>query len=333
MLTKSMRAVVLYGEGDLRVGEREIPQLLPGKTLIEVAFAGICATDREVFSGRIPGIKPQVIPGHELTGTVVAGDESDEIKIGDRVVADTIYDCNKCNSCLTDLAAECSNPGELGFTADGGWSQYVLVDTSRIHKIPDHLSFEESVITEPFVIPFGALLDSKAMIKDQRILVVGDGLAAVAFASCAIALGASRVDVSLRNESRRALFTNISEKIHVVIGEGVAKLSADVSIDAVGNSESIATAISGVKNSGQVICYGFSSEYADNFPIAEVVLRNIRLSGHTNSSGKWPMVIKMLSAGEVKTKGLIDRIITPEEVPDSIAHWQANLRTVIRFKV
>ena len=164
-----MRAVILNGEGDLRVGEREIPKLLPGKSLIEIALAGICATDREVFSGRIPDIKPGVIPGHEITGTVVAGDESNEIKIGDRVVADTVYDCGKCDSCRTSSVTGCSNPGELGFSADGGWSQYVLVDTSRIHKIPDHLSFEESVITEPFVIPFGALLDSKATIKDQRI--------------------------------------------------------------------------------------------------------------------------------------------------------------------
>ena len=332
MLTKSMRAVTLHGEGDLRVGEREVPQLLPGKSLIEIAFAGICATDREVFFGRIPGIKPQVIPGHEITGTVVAGDEFDEIKIGDRVVADTVYNCRECNSCLANPALECLNPGELGFTADGGWSEYVLVDTSRLHKIPDHLSFEESVITEPFVIPFGALLDSKATIKDQRVLVVGQGLAAVAFASCAIALGAARVDVSLRDEKRRSLFNSISEKIHVASGAEVAKASADVSIDSVGNTESIATAISGVKHSGQVICYGFSSEYADNFPIADVVLRNIRLSGHTNSSGRWPAVIKMLAMGEVKTRGLVDRIITPEEVPDVIAHWQGNLRTVIRFK-
>lgn len=120
MLTKSMRAVTLHGKGDLRVSEREVPQLLPGKALIEIAFAGICATDREVFSGRIPGIKPQVIPGHEITGTVIAGDESDEIKIGDRVVADTVYNCRECNSCLANPALECSNSGELGFTADGG---------------------------------------------------------------------------------------------------------------------------------------------------------------------------------------------------------------------
>ena len=40
----------------------------------------------------------------------------------------------------------------------------------------------------------------------------------------------------------------------------------------------------------------------------------------------------MLAMGEVKTRGLVDRIITPEEVPDAIAHWQGNLRTIIRFK-
>jgi (R,R)-butanediol dehydrogenase/meso-butanediol dehydrogenase/diacetyl reductase len=331
MITKFMRAVILNGEGDLSIGEREIPKLRPGKTLIEIALAGICATDREIFSGRIPGIKPDVVLGHEITGTVVAGSESDQVKIGDRVVADTFYHCGKCDSCIANSLVGCSNPGELGFTSDGGWSQYVLVDTSRIHKIPDHLSFEESVITEPFVIPFGALLDSKAMIKDRQILVVGGGLAAVAFASCAIALGASRVAVSLRTSRRSELFTNISPKIHLVSREEVAKLSADLSIDSVGNTESITTAINGVKNSGQVICYGFSSEFADNFPIADVVLRNIRISGHTNSSGRWPALIELLSSGAVKTKGFVDRIITPDEVPDALANWQGNLRTAIRF--
>ena len=207
----------------------------------------------------------------------------------------------------------------------------MLVDTSRIHKIPDHLSFEESVITEPFVIPYGALIDSNAEIKDKNILVVGGGLAAIAFASSAIAIGASRVNVSLRTDRRSELFTNISPKVHLVSQEEVAKLSADLSIDSVGNSESIATAISGIKNSGQVICYGFSSEFANNFPIADVVLRNIRISGHTNSSGKWPALIEMLSSGAVKSKGLIDRVITPEEVPEAIANWQGNLRTVIKF--
>jgi (R,R)-butanediol dehydrogenase / meso-butanediol dehydrogenase / diacetyl reductase len=331
MLTKLMRAVIFNGEGDLSVGERAIPKLVPGKTLIEVALAGICATDREVFSGRIPGVKSKVILGHEITGLVVAGDESADIQIGNRVVADTVYECGECSSCKKGTVAECSNPGELGFTADGGWGQYVLVDTSRIHKIPDHLSFEESVITEPFVIPFGALLDSKATIKDKRILVVGGGLAAVAFASSAIALGASRVDVSLRTDRRNELFTNISPKINLTTSGHLDKQLADLSIDSVGNTESIATAISGIKNSGQVICYGFSSEFANNFPIAEVVLRNIRLSGHTNSSGKWPALIEMLTKGTVTTKGLVDRIITPEEVPDAIANWRGNLRTAIRF--
>ena len=74
MLTKRMRAVILHGEGDLSFGEKEMPKLVPGKTLIEVVLAGICATDREVFSGRIPGIKPAVIPGHEITGVGVAGE-------------------------------------------------------------------------------------------------------------------------------------------------------------------------------------------------------------------------------------------------------------------
>lgn len=331
MLAKKMRAVILHRTGDLRVEEKAAPTLVPGKTLIEVALAGICATDREVFSGRIPGIKPSVVLGHEITGVVIAGDESEKIKIGDRVVVDTVYSCETCQFCLRNLMSQCLSPGELGFTADGGWAEYVLVDTSRIHKIPNHLSFEESVITEPFVIPYGALIDSNAVIRDKRVLVVGGGLAAIAFVSSAIALGASRVDVSLRTARRQEIFTSISKLVKITSSEKLEKQSADLSIDSIGNSRSLTTAISGVKNFSQIICYGFSEEFANNFPIAEVVLRNLRLSGHTNSNDKWPSLIEWLTDDVVKTKGLVDRIITPEEVPDAITNWRGNLRTVIKF--
>jgi len=326
-----MRAVILYGTGDLRVEEKDLPVLLSGTCLVKITAAGICATDREVTSGRIPGIAPGVILGHEITGVVVAGDESESVRIGDKVVVDTVYSCRACTGCLATPQAECLNSGELGFSADGGWAEYVRVDTSRLHKVPENLSWEETVITEPFVIPFGALVDSGAIIEGKRILVVGGGLAGVAFASSAFALGASRVDVSLRTTRRREIFDAINPKIHLTTSDLLEKAAADVSVDSVGTSESLNAAITGVKDRGQVVCYGFSEEFADNYPIAEVVLRNLRISGHTNSKGMWPVVIELMAKGAIKTQGLVDRVITIDKVPDAVTNWQGNLRTVIKF--
>lgn len=330
-LPTQMSAIILRGHGDLRVEKKEVPKLIPGTSLVEVTAAGICATDREVTAGRIPDIALGVVLGHEITGVVVAGDESEQIHLGDNVVVDTVDPCGTCQACLASPAFECLTPGELGFTADGGWAQYVRVSTSRLHKVPNNLSWKEAVITEPFVIPFGALLDSGAKIAGKRVLVVGGGLAGIAFASGAFALGAARVDVSLRTPRRQDIFQSINPNIHLTTIELLEKASADISIDSVGNSQSIQAAISGVKSHGQVVCYGFSEEFANNFPIADVVLRNLRLSGHTNSRDVWPVVINLLAKSTIKINGLVDRVINLDEVPDAVINWQGNLRTVIKF--
>lgn len=330
-LPTQMRAVVWHGKGDLRVEDRAVPELLPGTSIIEISAAGICATDREVTAGRIPDIAPGVVLGHEITGVVVAGSESKNVQVGDRVVVDTVDPCGGCSACLGNPPAECLAPGELGFTADGGWAQYVRVNTSRLHKVPANLTWKEAVITEPFVIPFGALLDSGAKITNNRVLVVGGGLAGIAFASGAFALGADRVDVCLRTPRRTEIFHAIHPDIHLTTSDLLEPAAVDVSIDSVGNSHSIQTAIKGVKKHGLIVCYGFSEEFANGFPIADVVLRNLRLSGHTNSKDVWPVLVDLLAKGTIKTNGLVDRVITIDEVPDAVLNWKGNLRTVIKF--
>jgi len=325
-----MRAVVWLGKGKLKVITRKVPEHLLGTSIIALRAAGICATDREVTDGRIVGVKSGVVLGHEIAGIVVAGGD-DKIFVGNRVVVDTVDPCEECDSCTQNPPGECQSPGELGFTADGGWAQYVRVKTSRLHLIPENLSWKEAVLSEPFVIPFGALLDSEEIIKDKNVLVVGGGIAAIAFTAGLVALGAKHVDVSLRSNRRAKLFNEISVKVSSVIAEELKLANADLSIDAVGNSKSIKNAIAGVKFRGMVICYGFTDELIDAFPIAEIVLRNLRLSGHTNSSNKWPLVLDLMKSGEIKTSGLVDRVITLDQVPDAVLNWGENLRTVIRF--
>lgn len=330
-LPTQMRAVVWHGPGDLRVEDRPVPQPKPGTSIIATAVAGICATDRELTIGRLPEISPGFVLGHEITGVVVAGDETQDIHLGDRVVVDTVYSCGTCESCRRDSPSDCSATGELGFTADGGWAQYVRVDTHRLHQIPNHLSWTEAALIEPFACPLGALLDSKESIQGKRILIVGGGVAAIAFASAAFALGAGYVEVSLRTERRSKIFKAIHPDIHLSTSDHVKRGSADISIDSVGNSTSIQTAVSGVKNQGLVICYGFTEDVVKDFPLADLVLRNLRLSGHTNPKNVWPTLIDLLDQRAITTTGLVDRVISIEEVPRAIATWGKNLRTVIQF--
>jgi (R,R)-butanediol dehydrogenase/meso-butanediol dehydrogenase/diacetyl reductase len=326
-----MRAAVWRGPNDLRIEDRAVPTLSENTSIVAVKAAGICATDREVVVGRLPFVSPGFVLGHEITGVVVDSNESHGICVGDRVVIDTVYSCGRCESCQNGKYLKCAEPGELGFTADGGWAEYVKVQNQRLHKIPDFLPWTESVLIEPFACPLGALVDSKEEIEGKRVLVVGEGVAAFAFASGAFALGAGRVDVSLRSTKKMETFSLIHSDVELITSDQVTPGAADISVDSVGNSSSLQTAIAGVKDRGLVICYGFRDEVAENFPIADIVLRNIRLEGHTNPENIWPTIVKMISDRTISTAGLADRAIGIEDLPDALAHWGKNLRTVVHF--
>ena len=43
----------------------------PGQVLVKVSACGICRTDLHVVEGELPVMRPFVIPGHQVAGTVV----------------------------------------------------------------------------------------------------------------------------------------------------------------------------------------------------------------------------------------------------------------------
>ena len=62
--------------GKLEKTEIPVPELQPGEVLVEVAGCGICHTDLGYFYDGVPTIaKPPFTLGHEISGTVVAGDK------------------------------------------------------------------------------------------------------------------------------------------------------------------------------------------------------------------------------------------------------------------
>ena len=89
-MSKTMLAAVLHGIKDLRVDERAIPELEPGKALVRVRRGGICGSDVHYFEeGRFGSfaVTAPFVLGHEVTGEVVAlADGVSQPAIGQRVV-------------------------------------------------------------------------------------------------------------------------------------------------------------------------------------------------------------------------------------------------------
>src|SRR5260370_22191633 len=74
------------GGGPLRLAERPTPEPGPGQLLIRVVCCGVCRTDLHLAEGDLDPKAPDVTPGHEVVGEVVAtGPGAVRFGTGDRV--------------------------------------------------------------------------------------------------------------------------------------------------------------------------------------------------------------------------------------------------------
>jgi len=80
-MSSHMKALVF--DGTLSVREVARPRPTPGEALIEITYAGICGTDRQILKG-YSGFRG--IPGHEFVGRVV--ECADDTWVGKRVVGE-----------------------------------------------------------------------------------------------------------------------------------------------------------------------------------------------------------------------------------------------------
>ena len=140
---KGFPSVVIRGPHAAAIEPRSIPTLKPGEILVRVAFVGICATDLEIFEGRLGYYKTgmakyPIVPGHELSGTVVSlGKKVTTLEEGDRVVVECIQGCGACPDCQRDSAITCRERREVGVMGvDGGYAEYLVTRARYAHKVP-----------------------------------------------------------------------------------------------------------------------------------------------------------------------------------------------------
>src|SRR4029077_72059 len=93
-----VRAVVMTAPGAIEVTTIDDPTPGSDDVIVEVAAVGLCGTDLHILAGE-HGVLP-VVPGHEVTGSVVAaGADARDVRVGDRVAVDPSLPCRACRFC------------------------------------------------------------------------------------------------------------------------------------------------------------------------------------------------------------------------------------------
>jgi len=161
-----MRAIVLEEQAvfqDTRPG----PTPAPGEVLVRVLCAGVCETDLQLIKGYM-GFRG--VLGHEFVGVAESGPLA-----GRRVVGEINCACQRCETCAAGLQTHCPNRTVLGIlNHDGAFADHIAVPQANLHAVPDSLSNEVAVFTEPVAAAF-QIPAQVPVTRSDRIVVLGDG--------------------------------------------------------------------------------------------------------------------------------------------------------------
>jgi 6-hydroxycyclohex-1-ene-1-carbonyl-CoA dehydrogenase len=166
--------------GKLVKTEIPVPELKPGEVLVQVAGCGVCHTDLGYFYDGVPTVnKPPLTLGHEISGTVVAGDEK---WIGKEVLVPAVMPCRQCMLCKTRRGNRCLDqkmPGNsLGIY--GGFSSHIPVPSIDLCEIRGRGSFpleKLAVLADAATTPYQAAKRADIQPGDFVVIIgIGGGV-------------------------------------------------------------------------------------------------------------------------------------------------------------
>jgi propanol-preferring alcohol dehydrogenase len=140
-----VRALVVdRATGALRPSEVPRPSPGAGQVLVRLHACGVCRTDLHVVRGELPGPKPNLIPGHQIVGTIVEqGPGACRFAPGTRVGVGWLgWTCGSCRFCTSGRENLCDGARFTGYQIDGGFAEYAVADERFCFRIPD--SYDDS---------------------------------------------------------------------------------------------------------------------------------------------------------------------------------------------
>jgi L-iditol 2-dehydrogenase len=204
-----MKAAVFHGPNELKLEEVAKPEINEHEVLVKVNASAVCGTDVRIFEGKkTKGVRIPSIIGHELVGTIEqVGAEVKGFFAGERVGVMPVIPCRKCYYCLNGRENVCANRTAIGYEYDGGFAEYVRIPHSALEagnlvKIPDHISFEQAVVTEPLACCLNGQRKANVKMGDV-VVIIGGGPIGLMHVQLAKIAGAKSVILSEPIDHRR----------------------------------------------------------------------------------------------------------------------------------
>jgi threonine dehydrogenase-like Zn-dependent dehydrogenase len=318
-----VRAFVITGPGTAEVRDVEDPVAGAGQVVVDVARAGICGTDVEMFTGDMHYLEtgqaryPLRI-GHEWTGTVASiGDGVDPAWLGRSVIGDTMLGCGHCERCAGGRQHLCADRYEIGIRNHwpGALAERLPVPASALLALPDGLDAATGALVEPGGNALRAVRAAR-LEPGERLLVLGPGTIGLLAAMFAASL---RAEVHLLGVTPASLeFARSLGFAHVWTRPTLPDLRWDAVLDASNGVDMPAFALDTVMPGGRVVYIGLSGvpSLVDTRAIA---LADLTVTGVLSASGGLAGAISAYAAGAVDPRPIVAATIGLDGVAAALA--------------
>lgn len=314
-----MKALRNLEYGSKKVDLVDVPNPIPGpgEVTIKVERAGICGTDLHILHGQFAKARPPVTLGHEFAGLVAeVGPGVDNWRPGERVCLESeASSCGRCQYCKSGLTNLCPDRLAYGYSMDGGFASFVSVKHTALHRLADHISFQEGALCEPLAVAVHAVMECAQINADELVLVTGPGPIGLVVLQVAKSQGARIIITGTeKDEKRLAAAARIGADHVIRVDQNnllalTMELSEGLGVDAVfecsGAAAAINDCLSSIKRRGcmvQVGLYGRLVETAmDQLAMKEVTLRGAFAHNHET----WKKAIDLLARKKVDLKALV----------------------------
>jgi L-iditol 2-dehydrogenase len=331
-----MKAALKTADGRFEITEVDKPIIpVSDYVLARVRVAGICGTDLRHWNKAEPELECHIV-GHELAGEVVeVGDAVVNLKLGDRVVIETVMGDGVCAFCNVQQYNICEHLYDVRTKfVSRAYGEFVAGPEKKFYKLPDHVSFEEAALIDTFSVCLHAHHLGRVNLNDKVAIIgagpIGLGQLQLAKLCGADVLIADRVGSSLdlAQELGADMVVNSGcEELIARVQEFTGGLGADICFECAGREsmpQTLPLATRAVRRGGKVVIVGGFDPGETSIPLEwqRIQMSEIQIipSASFAFHDIYPeqgMVLELLAKGKLDAKKLITHRFNLDQINEA----------------
>jgi len=321
-----MRGAVLYGPRDVRVETLEDPTIRkPTDAIIRLSVSCICGSDLWPYRGAQPVDRPTPM-GHEYCGVVEeVGRDVKNVRKGQFVIGSFFASDNSCPNCIHGYQTSCMQRAPV-IGAQAPLLRVPLADGTLVAtpELPP-ASMIPHLLAVSDVLGTGWFAADAANVKPGgTVVVVGDGAVGILGVLAAKRMGAERIIIMSRHETRQRLAREFGATDIVTArgDEGAARIKeltngvgADSVLECVGTQESMWQAIRATRPGGFVSYVGVP--HGVSLDGAQLFFTLVHLHGGPAPVRRYlPELIGLVMRGEIEPGKVFDLTLPLDEAAE-----------------